>query len=111
MIKAASPKKLRVLAGGVGEFIARELAHPRQMAFSDDRLVECLGAWRVAGNESVEAEAPAAPCSHCGAPRGTSRCCPSAPGWPPPATTGGRRSRGLGQTASRSPSSRNTKIR
>jgi hypothetical protein len=66
MVKAASPKKLRLLAGGVGEFIDPELAARAEVAFSGDRLVECLGAWRGAGDESAEAEAPRVPCSHCG---------------------------------------------
>jgi hypothetical protein len=68
MVKAASPKKLRLLVGGVGEFIDPELAARAEVAFSSDRLVECLGAWRGAGDDADadEAEAPAVPCPHCG---------------------------------------------
>jgi hypothetical protein len=66
MVKAASPKKLRLLAGGVGEFIDPELAARAEVAFSGDRLVECLGAWRGAADERAEAEAPAVLCPHCG---------------------------------------------
>jgi hypothetical protein len=67
MVKAASPKKMRILAGGVGEFVDPELAARAEVAFSGDRLVECLGAWRGAAEETAEAEAPATPCPRCGA--------------------------------------------
>jgi hypothetical protein len=68
MVKAASPRNLRILAGAVGEFIDPELAARAEVAFSGDRLVECLGTWRGAGSEEDEPAVALAPhsCRHCG---------------------------------------------
>ena len=66
MMKASSPKNLRLLRGGRGEFIDPILAARAEVAFSGDRLFECLGAWRgVDDDEDLPAAAPIA-CAHCG---------------------------------------------
>ena len=68
MVKAASPKSVRLLRGGVGEFIDPELAARAEVAFSGDRLVECLGCWRRACADVKEADEapPPTPCPQCG---------------------------------------------
>ena len=67
MTKAASPKKLRLLRGGRGEFIDPVLAARAEVAFSGDRLFECVGAWRgVADDEDESPDAGHASCEYCG---------------------------------------------
>ena len=51
MTKAASPKKVRLLRGGCGEFVDPVLAARAEVAFSGDRLFECMGAWRGADDD------------------------------------------------------------
>jgi hypothetical protein len=68
MTKAASPKKVRLLRGGRGEFVDPVLAARAEVAFSGDRLFECMGAWR--GTDDDEESAPdddPASCERCGA--------------------------------------------
>ncbi|MGA7740655.1 MAG: hypothetical protein WCE40_02335 [Polyangia bacterium] len=67
MMKAASPKNLHILRGGPGEFIDPVLAARAEVAFSGDRLFECMGAWRGADDDSDLPEKTARTCPHCGA--------------------------------------------
>jgi hypothetical protein len=66
MVKAASPKRPSILAGGLGEFTDPELAARIEVAFSGERLVECLGKWRGADSDEDSPEVPAEPCERCG---------------------------------------------
>jgi hypothetical protein len=66
MMKAASPKNIRLLRGGRGEFIDPVLAARAEVAFSGDRLFECLGAWRGADDDEDLPIVEAASCAHCG---------------------------------------------
>jgi len=72
MMKAASPKSPRILRGGPGEFIDPVLAARAEVAFSGDRLFECMGAWRGADDDSDLPEQAPRICPHCGA--NTWRC-------------------------------------
>jgi hypothetical protein len=67
MMKAASPKNIRLLRGGRGEFIDPVLAARAEVAFSGDRLFECLGAWRGADDDEDLPGAATTSCAHCGA--------------------------------------------
>ncbi len=67
MMNAASPKNMRLLRGGRGEFIDPILAARAEVAFSGDRLFECLGAWRGADDEEDLPETAPTSCPHCGA--------------------------------------------
>jgi hypothetical protein len=66
MMKASSPKNLGLLRGGRGEFIHPTLAARAEVAFSGDRLFECMGAWRGADDESDLPEQAPRTCAHCG---------------------------------------------
>ena len=66
MMKASSPKNLALLRGGRGEFIHPTLAARSEVAFSGDRLFECMGAWRGADDESDLPEKAPRTCAHCG---------------------------------------------
>jgi hypothetical protein len=66
MMKAASPKKVRLLRGGRGEFIDPILAARAEVAFSGERLFECLGAWRGADDDDDLPDTAPASCAHCG---------------------------------------------
>jgi hypothetical protein len=66
MMKAASPKNIRLLRGGRGEFIDPILAARAEVAFSGDRLFECFGAWRGADDDDDLPDAPPTSCAHCG---------------------------------------------
>ena len=66
MMKAASPKNIRLLRGGRGAFIDPILAARAEVAFSGDRLFECLGAWRGADDDEDLPEAEPTTCAHCG---------------------------------------------
>ena len=66
MMKASSPKNIRLLRGGRGEFVDPILAARVEVAFSGDGLFECLGAWRGADEETdLPVPLPVA-CAHCG---------------------------------------------
>jgi hypothetical protein len=67
MMKAASPKNPRVIRGGRGEFIHPVLAARAEVAFSGDRLFECMGAWRGADDDKDLPEQAPRTCPHCGA--------------------------------------------
>jgi hypothetical protein len=67
MLKAASPKNPRILRGGRGEFIDPVLAARAEVAFSGDRLFECMGAWRGAEEDKDLPEQAPRTCAHCGA--------------------------------------------
>jgi hypothetical protein len=67
MMKAASPKNPRILHGGRGEFIDPVLAARAEVAFSGDRLFECMGAWRGADDDKDLPEQAPRTCQHCGA--------------------------------------------
>jgi hypothetical protein len=66
MMKAASPRNVRILRGGCGEFIDPVLAARAEVALSGDRLFECLGAWRGVDDDDDLPEALPASCAHCG---------------------------------------------
>jgi hypothetical protein len=67
MMKAASPKNIRLLRGARGEFIDPVLSARAEVAFSGDRLFECLGKWRGADDEQDLPEtAPPSSWAHCG---------------------------------------------
>jgi hypothetical protein len=66
MVKAASPKRADILRGGAGEFTDPELAARVEVAFSGERLVECLGKWRGTETEDDEPDAAPSPCRRCG---------------------------------------------
>ena len=66
MMKAASPKNPRILRGGPGEFIHPVLAARAEVAFSGDRLFECMGAWRGADDDNDLPEQAPRTCPHCG---------------------------------------------
>ena len=67
MMKAASPKNPRIMRGGRGEFMHPVLAARAEVAFSGDRLFECLGAWRGADDDNDLPEQAPRTCPHCGA--------------------------------------------
>jgi hypothetical protein len=67
MMKAASPKKVRLLRGGRGEFIDPILAARAEVAFSGDRLFECLGTWRGADSDEDLPDCEPTACERCGA--------------------------------------------
>jgi hypothetical protein len=70
VVKAASPKQVRTLRGGVGEYLHPELAARVEVAFCGDRLFETFGAWRgkdVASDSEPEASFADHPCAACGA--------------------------------------------
>ncbi len=67
MLKSASPKNPRILRGGRGEFLDPVLAARAEVAFSGDRLFECMGAWRGADEDKDLPEQPPRTCAHCGA--------------------------------------------
>ena len=67
MMKASSPKNVRLLRGARGAFIDPVLAARAEVAFSGDRLFECLGAWRGADDDDDLPDAQATACAHCGA--------------------------------------------
>ncbi len=66
MMKASSPKNVRLLRGGRGEFIDPVLAARAEVAFSGDRLFECLGAWRGLDDDTDLPEVTSVACAHCG---------------------------------------------
>jgi hypothetical protein len=66
MMKAASPKNVRILRGGRGEFVDPVLAARAEVALSGDRLFECLGAWRGADDDEDLPVAHPVTCAHCG---------------------------------------------
>jgi hypothetical protein len=66
MMKAASPKNMGLLRGGRGEFIDPVLAARAEVAFSGDRLFECLGAWRGVDDDEDLPDAVTVACAHCG---------------------------------------------
>ncbi len=67
MLKAASPKNPRVFRGARGEFIDPRLAARAEVAFSGDRLFECMGAWRGTDDDEDLPEQAPRTCAHCGA--------------------------------------------
>jgi hypothetical protein len=66
MMKAASPKNIRLLQGGRGDFIDPILAARAEVAFSGDRLFECLGTWRGADEGEDPPDAAPTSCAYCG---------------------------------------------
>ena len=67
MMKAASPRNPSIMRGGRGEFIDPVLAARVEVAFSGDRLFECMGTWRGADDDSDLPEQAPRTCPHCGA--------------------------------------------
>lgn len=66
MMKASSPKNVRLLRGGRGEFIDPVLAARAEVAFSGERLFECLGAWRGMDDDTDLPAVAQLTCAHCG---------------------------------------------
>jgi hypothetical protein len=66
MMKASSQRNVRLLRGGRGEFIDPILAARAEVAFSGDRLFECLGAWRGLDDDTDLPDASPVACAHCG---------------------------------------------